>query len=561
MFRASCIPLILSFMLVIACDDDGKKHLEDAGCDACTDAEVDADADGGGDVEEPVEFDSQRIFDDVAWLAHDDRAGRMPGTTGNMDSVEYVRARFAELGLTPGGDGGTFLQAFDFSMWELTGDPAVSLDGAPLDPGIGFQVMQYSGAGLVDAELVFAGHGMTVPPFDPAAYPDCPLPATGYDDFADVDVTGRIAVVMRRGPANLEAIHDHCPANEACLLPPCPWNFGYKTKNAALHGAAGVMVVNSYHQEAAIPSDVTLGAEYHVADLPVVFVDRGVMESALPELPAWSAAIDADLTPHSAVTGVGARLHVETDLLTATSHNVVGIWPGSDPELAGEVIVVGAHLDHVGQDPASGEIYNGADDNASGTAVMMELARAFASGGRPTARTLVFAAWNAEELGLVGSCHHVQYPAFPLSRTVAAFSIDMVGAGNGTGLAVFGGNVPEHSWLVEVMNGYATELDLGFSGTGLDPLDASDHVCFAYNGVPAVLLTTFGPHGYYHTPEDTIDTILPRDLEVAVWLSWAGIRPLAMGTEHLFLDQLKNAAPAASPPTPREFVTRRWRHR
>lgn len=558
MFNARWNPWLLSLCLVCACSGN-EKTVADAGCDVCSDADAATDVDV--DVEEPVEFDIQRIFDDVAWLAHDDRGGRLPGAGGNTASVEYVRALFEELGLTPGGDNGTFLQEFTFSIWELVGEPEVTVDGTPLENGTELLVMQYSGTGLVEAEIVFVGHGMTVPPFDPAAFPDCPLPATGYDDFADVDVGGKIALVMRRGPANLEAVHNYCPAGIACAGAPCLWNFGYKARNAFLHGAAGVMMINNYQLAGAVPPDVTLGADYYLADLPVVFADRSAMEAALPELPSWAAAIDADLAQHSRATGVNALLHVETEMNTAVSHNVVGVLPGTDPELAAEVIVVGAHVDHVGMDSVTGEIYNGADDNASGTAVMMELARAFALGGRPPARTLVFAAWNAEELGLVGSCHHVQFPAFPISQTVAAYSVDMVGAGNGTGLAVFGATEAENRWLLEVMNGQALELGLAFYGTGMPPLDASDHVCFAYSGVPAVLLSTLGGHAYYHTPQDTIDTILLRDLEAAVWLSWAGIHPIAMGTELRYLDSRKTVSTTTPSPDAAEALSRRQRHR
>jgi Zn-dependent M28 family amino/carboxypeptidase len=117
---------------------------------------------------------------------------------------------------------------------------------------------------------------------------------------------------------------------------------------------------------------------------------------------------------------------------------VIGVLPGTDQELSEEVVVIGAHVDHLGKDPVSGGIYYGADDNASGTAVVMELARAFVLGGHKTARTVVFAAWNAEELGLIGSCEHVENPSFPISQTVAAWSIDMVGAGDGSGLPFTG---------------------------------------------------------------------------------------------------------------------------
>jgi hypothetical protein len=532
----------LVLLLAFACDGGGGGE-GDAGADADTDSDTDSDTGTG----EEFEFDLQRVFDDVAWLADDERAGREPGTPGNAAAVEYVRTLFDELGLTPGGDSGTFLQAFGFDLWGIEGQPAVSLDGEPLTAGTGFQVMQYSGGGDVEAEIVFAGHGMTVPAFDAAEYPDCPLPATGYDDFADVDVTGKIALVLRRGPANLEAVHDSCPASAACAASPCLWNFGYKSRNAALHGASGVIVVNNYQQPGEIPAGVTLGEEYYEAGVPVVFAERSAVEAAVPDLQSWSQAIDADLLPHSQATGVTAAIEVDASVAPITVDNVVGVLPGTDPELAEEVIVVGAHVDHLGEDPLTDEIYNGADDNASGTAVVMELARAFVLGGHQTARTIVFAGWNAEELGLIGSCFHVEHPAFPMSQTVAAYSIDMVGAGQGLGLGVYGATLPANAWLAQVMDGYADELGLDFTVAAVAPLDASDHVCFSYAGVPAVMFSTLGNHAYYHTPADTIDTILIEDLEAAVRLSWAGLYPIAMGLEDQYTGGKAGQSPLSRP--------------
>lgn len=521
------------------CSDDGrvKSDLEESVDDAVYEESDDipdddpVDSENDEDSTEKFSFDIQRVYNDVAWFAHADRTGRQPGTQGNIDSVKYVRSLFEELGLVPAGDDDTYFQKFSFDQWVIKGTPEAGIDDEELPATTGFQVMQYSGGGDVSAEVIFAGHGITVPPFKKSEYPDCPLPETGYDDFADVDVTGKIALVLRRGPANLESVHNSCPANEACTTAPCLWNFGYKSKNAYIHGAAGVIVVNHYQESSAIPAGMTLGADYFVEDLPVIFADRDMIESAIPDMKLWSGSIDTDLIPHSFATGVNAQINIQAGTETVSADNVIGVLPGSDPELAEEVIVIGAHIDHLGTDPVSGDIYYGADDNASGTAVMMELARSFVLGGHKTARTIVFAAWNAEELGLIGSCEHVENPAFPISKTVAAWSIDMVGAGDGSGLAVYGSTLSSNSWLFEVMTGYADEQELGFEVIRTQPLDASDHVCFYYAGVPAVLLSTLGTHAYYHTVQDSIETINKSDLEAAVLLSWSGIFPIAMGIE------------------------------
>ncbi len=502
---------------------------DEAGEEIC-----DIDQTGDEDAEE-FQFDIQRVYDDVAWLAHDDRTGRLPGTKGNDDAVEYVRQLFEELDLLPIGDDNTFLQLFEFDMWEIKGSPEVSLGGNSLDYGQGFQVFRYSGSGEIEAEIVFAGHGMTVPPFDPEEYPGCILPSTGYDDFADIDVEGKIALVVRRGPKGLVSIHNNCPANDVCVETPCLWNFGYKVKNAALNGAKGVIVVNSYHESGAFPSGMTVGREYFSENIPSVFILTEEVEKIIPDLKGWTEKIDDLLVPQSTLTGVNGTINLDAGINEISSHNVIGVLPGKDPELAEEVIVIGAHLDHLGTDPETGEIYNGADDNASGTAVMMELARAFVLGGHENARTVVFAGWNAEELGLIGSCHYVENPLLPISKTVAAYSIDMVGQGGGYGLMMYGGNLPDNEWLASVMIGYGEELDLNYEVLPANPLDASDHVCFYYEGVPAVLLSTIGVHAHYHTPLDTIDIINKGDLSAAVWLSWAGIYPIAMGIEDKYI--------------------------
>lgn len=495
--------------------------------------EPDQDEGPDADADEGFSFNIQRVFDDVAWLSSADRTGRAPGTQGNDDAVEYVKTLFNDLGLTPAGDDGKFLQVFDFDQWTVNGTPSFNVDGSALTSGETFHVVQYSGGGDADTEIVFAGHGITVPAFDKDAYPDCPLPETGYDDFEGIDVKDKIVVVLRHGPGDLEAVHTSCPANEACAAEPCLWNFGYKSKNAAIHGAAGVILVNHFQDSMDIPEGGnTLGAEYFVEDVPVVFASRNSMMTNIPDLESWSQSIDVNLVPHSTATGVNASISVDVEMKKVNSDNVIGILPGSDPVLKNEVIVIGAHIDHLGKDPVTGEIYYGADDNASGTAVVMELARAFALSGQKTARTLLFAAWNAEELGLIGSCYHVQNPAMPMADTVAAYSIDMVGAGTGLGLSMYGATLSENAWLADVMKGYSNELELGYEIASAEPLDASDHVCFYYYGnVPAVLLSTLGGHEYYHTPQDSIDTILMEDLEAAVMLSWAGIYPVAMGIE------------------------------
>jgi Zn-dependent M28 family amino/carboxypeptidase len=223
--------------------------------------------------------------------------------------------------------------------------------------------------------------------------------------------------------------------------------------------------------------------------------------------------------------------------------NILGLIEGTDPELSDEVVVIGAHVDHLGIDSVSGEIYPGADDNASGTAVMMELARAAAALGAEPARTVLFASWNGEELGLIGSCFFVQESPELIAEMVAVFSIDMVGAGTAGGVDLYGGTESSNAWIGDLM--YASSRDRGwrFTVASQPPSDASDHACFAYAGVPAVLVMTRGGHSTYHTPSDTIDTIDAGDLEIAALATWSVLEPLTLGTEGEYLEDEGSPSP------------------
>jgi hypothetical protein len=182
--------------------------------------------------------------------------------------------------------------------------------------------------------------------------------------------------------------------------------------------------------------------------------------------------------------------------------NVVGVLPGTDPALATEAVVIGAHYDHLGR--SEGVVYPGADDNASGTAVVLGLACAFAAAGG-TGRTLVFVLFGAEELGLIGSRHYVNRPVVPLDRTVAMVNFDMVGRLQGRSLSVGGGDSGNR---LRALVSDAAQLE----GVALDvqgsPYGPSDHSRFYAAGVPVLFFYT-GGHSDYHKPSDTADKLDP----------------------------------------------------
>jgi hypothetical protein len=518
---------------------------------------TDGGLDGGTTSSFPI--DPQRIFDDVAALASPAMQGRKPPSEGNLAALAYVENRFIRLGLEAVGDAHTYRQAFDFSSWDLLGPSSMSVAGQALAAGGDYTVMNDSGSAEVSAELVFVGYGLTVPPFEAAQHPGCPLSPAGYDDYQGVDVAGRIAVVLRHGPMENQAVHTGCPANAACVEPPCLWNFGYKAANAALHGAATIILAQDYHHSGEEIIAGTLGAAYYAPQLAALSVKRTTLEAAIPSLQTWAEAIDTTGLPQSHGTSVHASVRVSAALSRSTSTNLLGARPGTDPALAAEVIVVGAHLDHLGVDSETGQVFTGADDNASGTAVMMELARAVTDPGFAPKRTVLFAAWNAEEEGLYGSCHYVESnPVYPLGKTKVAFAVDMVGAGDGSGVEVIGGSQPAYRWLMDVMQGAVTAQGLGVLVQPSGPLDASDHACFAAAGVTGVLVSTLGPHADYHTLRDTIDTISKKDIDTAARVMWATLEPLALGSEASFESAHKPRASAPRDALPSRLLAKRF---
>ncbi|HET6923916.1 MAG TPA: M28 family peptidase [Anaeromyxobacteraceae bacterium] len=483
---------------------------------------------------------------DVESLASDAFAGRGVGGAGNAAAVALAESRFAGAGLAPPPGGAGYLQSFQVDHWEATA-ATLAIGGSAVPLGSGFEVVIRSGSGTVgDAPMVFVGYGLQVPPFDPAAYPDCPLSPSGHDDYAGVDATGKVAVALR-GLLAADSRLYACPLEARCFgSPSCYGRASYKARVASANGAAGLLLATPYTAASGAPVPFTSAG---VQLLPTLMVDRDTLAAALPDLPTWAAAIDSGYAPSSHETAVAASVQVAGAVLTSTVSNVLGIVPGTDPVLKDLVVVVGAHLDHMGRLPLRSVYFPGADDNASGTAAVLELSRAVAASPTRPRRTLLFALWNAEELGLLGSCHYAYAdPRLPLASTVAAFSVDMVGAGT-PGLELWGGQ--DHPWMPQLATQGAAALGLPWVPVSQPALLQSDHACFVGQGVPGFLASTptIFEHPSYHTVNDVAAGVSRQNLASAARLLWAGVRGLAAGESPWVLAP---AAPAAARVAPRE---------
>ncbi len=343
--------------------------------------------------------------------------GRLAGTPEYLAAAEWMAGKFSEWGIRPAGDNRSYFQWFDhpYTVVNEIGELKLHFtqkDGvtitksyeAPADfyPGMN------SGSGEVTAEVVWVGYGTTAPELN-------------YDDYKNVDVKGKIVLMNRDVPYKDPRDPEYAKWVKYCY-------HQYKAENAARHGAAGMLYIdgNSANPNISyIESMVVTGIGPE--PLSDIFAGTGKDNKALLE------QIDRTFKPASFATGKVMTMKANT-----TRHpegktcNVAGIIEGTDPVLKDEVIIIGGHLDAVGN--GGGLLVSGGLDNASGVIDIMAAAKALATSGISLKRTVLFLLIGGEEVGLLGSKHYTENPIFPKEKTVTYINLDMVG--NGTGLAV-----------------------------------------------------------------------------------------------------------------------------
>ncbi len=375
-----------------------------------------------------------RMRRDVAILASDEFEGRGVTTHGIHRAAEFISQEFRLAGLKPGGKDGSYFQPFTMKGATQTGVSRIRLSGPQgqdivLQQGAHFQPLGMSSPGNVDGPLVFAGYGISTPANAPSAQ--------SYDDYQGLDASGKVVVVLRDTPRadNKEASFGGARRREY-------GSFTRKMQNASKHNAAAILFVND--RDAARDGDELLDFNFLAAgdtpvELPAFHVRRSVLDRLLQSaggvgLSDVEKDIDGNLRPRSEpLTGWSAHLEANVKRSGIQGKNVIGILDGHGP-LAHETVVVGAHYDHLGfggpgslasiKKPA---IHHGADDNGSGTAALMELARRFAETPNRTGRRLVFVAFSGEESGLLGSVYYCKDPIVPLAETAAMVNMDMIG--------------------------------------------------------------------------------------------------------------------------------------
>jgi Peptidase family M28/PDZ domain/PA domain len=439
--------------------------------------------------------DASKVAGDVDWLADDAREGRGLGTGGLDSAARYLADGFREAGLEPGGRGGSYLCPFEMPVAIRIARADLTLGETALVRGRDFEAYLSSADGEAAGEVVFAGYGISAD-------------RLGYDDYAGVDAAGKVALVLDYRPAGTTT-----PVNGAAGAPYL--SRAYKTLNARRHGAVAVLIAPSAAPTPDVverlPRADSANPTLQPGETIALAVSRAAAEQIVaaargPSLAERQAAIDASGQPGSAtLAGVRAQVRVEIERRMGTVANVVGILRGRDPALGREAVVVGAHYDHLGRGEYAslapdrrGEVHPGADDNASGAAGLLSLARAFGAATPPPPRTLVLVAFTGEEAGLVGSNEYVRDPAWPLADTIAMVNLDMIGRLRRQRVTVFGADTsPAFESLV---NQAAGDLGLtpSFENGAFGP---SDQTSFYVKGVPVLFFFT-GNHPQYHTPDD-----------------------------------------------------------
>ena len=420
----------------------------------------------------------------VARLASDEFEGRAPGSDGETRTVEYLTEQFSALGLEPGNPDRTWVQKVPLvGITPAPGDTmTVSLGGdiRTLEPGADY--VAYTKRVVdqveVDAEFVFVGYGAVAPEY-------------GWDDFKDLDVSGKILLFLVNDP----------PSDDLFGGPAMTYygRWTYKHEIAAVRGAAGALVIHET-EPAGYPWEV-VGSSPYGESFDLVSDDRNmgratiegwIQRDAAASLFAM-AGLDFEAEKARAANGnfrpveleVTGRTQVRNTLRTIDSQNVVAKLSGaSAPD---EVVIYMAHWDHLGRDESltGDQIYNGAADNATGTAGLIELARAFTE-GEPHRRSVLFLAVTAEEQGLLGSRYYAEHPLYPAAQTVGALNMDVLNQwGRTSDLTIVGMG---QSGLDEVASQIADTL-----GRVLNPdpepekgfYYRSDHFSFAKAGIPA----------------------------------------------------------------------------
>lgn len=437
-------------------------------------------------------IEENKILEYISDLASDEMEGRKSGEPSGRRAEEWLARTFHDLGLEPGGDNGTYFQEFIYPMMRFENMGAVRLVDSERQRdytyGDDYYFYVVTSPGHVRAEVVFVGYGIS-------------RPDLGLDEYQNLDVEGKILLCLSGYPGKEKEKWGR------------DWTDYAKADQAQKRNALGLLIFDPGQKEEKLP-------RYRIWSFNLKYQKKGLLfgqvgprivadlfESTEKSLGALQQKIADELKPQSFSTGKTLELEVEA-LIDGQrkAANIIGKITGVHPELKDEVIIVSGHYDGGGTDP-DGVIYNGANDNASGIGVLLEIARIMKANQIRPARSILFIGWGAEEQGAYGSKYFIENPLVPLDKITSAFILDCVGLGEGE-FWLFGAghftpvfdeiktNIP-----VNLLEGFHPRKEAG-----------SDQYFFQQKEIPSFFAHNIREISFGHTPEDDVEALNPNTL-------------------------------------------------
>ncbi len=438
----------------------------------------------------------------VSFLASDELKGRMTGSAEDLKAAEYIRDYMRNAKLKPLAEGG-FQHFYAITDVKPGKNNSLSAENFVGKLGVDFNPVSFSANASLEAGLVFVGYGYNIN-----------KDSLQWNDYKNVDVKGKWVMIMRGDPEPDNMASPYMEYSQE----------RFKVNVAKEQGAAGVIFITGRIQqnEDKLPSvffDKTLSD----AGIPVISVTRGVAEKLFEKY--GKSFIETEVTISnfkqqiSFETGYTVKAQADVEHTKVRTQNVCFLLEGNDSLLKKEYLVIGAHFDHLGMGgkgsgsrmPDTVAVHNGADDNASGVAAIMELASAFSFDKKALKRSIIFVAFSGEEMGMLGSKEFIKNSPVPLPQIKAMINFDMIGRLRNDSKSVsISGTGTAKEWE-EILNKYKTNsvFDISFSPDGYGP---SDHAPFYAENIPVLFITT-GAHEDYHTPFDDTEKLDFKSME------------------------------------------------
>jgi aminopeptidase YwaD len=431
------------------------------------------------------------LQDHIKFLSSDSLRGRQTGTAGDSLAAYYIKYQLLQSGLKPlSGDG---FQRYKIADKVIVGENNfLSVDGREFDSSNGFMPLSFSGSSELESEVIFTGYGFSIK-----------NDSLQWNDYEKTDVKGKWVLILRGDPEPNKSVSGFIPFN----------NDRDKALLAKDMGASGVLMVSGPVNDQE-DSFEPLSSEAFSVEIPVLRIRRNIADIILAKTKTSVADLEKriNMTKKPLDFSTGTIVHAGSEIIVKKSdtRNVIMLLPGEDELLKNEYVIIGGHFDHLGMGGSSSRardtvaVHHGADDNASGIGEMIELAEKFALTAGSHKRSIIFAAFSGEELGLLGSKYFTENPLVDLAKVNAMINLDMVGRlRDSSALQIGGAGTAEGlKDLVKSLSDTNT-LKLTITEEGSGP---SDHSSFYGKNIPVLFFST-GAHMDYHTPSDTWDKI------------------------------------------------------